>query len=138
MTQSILSLAEHRSLALEILHARYEAIETSFREQCRDDPICSLELKRRVSESIFRAYLLKDSDFRTTIRAFKDFVACNYSENITILWFALTLRAECTIDSHISYLSKIIDDYQKLVADEVFFLTGDLRKIKRRVKGGFD
>jgi hypothetical protein len=116
------------------LQSHYREVEASLEDECAKDPVCLLELKRRVSELRFRAFLLKEQDTASIIRAFKDLVSFNHSEDIRILWFALMLTVNYPDGRYRSYLCDIMDEYEGRVAETTRLLSSELRKIRRRRK----
>ena len=120
------------TLTLAEMHSRYDAVRVELEESCRDDPICALELKRYVSESVFRAYFLKETGGAETMRALKHLISGGYSEDISVCQFALMVQVTYEWKRHVPYLKLVFAKYGARVEHHLQTLGRDYRLLKRQ------
>jgi hypothetical protein len=121
-----------KKLTLAEMHAGYAAVMVELEDRCRDDPLCALELKRYVSESVFRAYLLKEEDIHQTARAYKELVADGFSEDLTIYRFACAIQSLYQSKRYTSYLERILAEYGPRIEEHIHVQARHYRQLKRR------
>jgi len=122
------------NLTLEEMLAGYDAVILELEDHCRDDPLCSLELKRHVSDSVFRAYLLKQCDVHQTIRAFKELIAYGYSEDMNVFQCAWIIQLTYRSNKYNAYLKRTLAKYGQRIEEHIDVLTTHYRQLKRRQK----
>jgi hypothetical protein len=121
-----------KELTLAEMLAGYDEVMVDLEDRCRDDPLCALELKRHVSESVLRAYLLKEDDVRQTARAFKELVANGFSEDLTIYRLACAIRSIYQSKKYSSYLQSILDEYGPRIEERLHVQARHYRQLKRQ------
>ncbi len=121
-------------LTLAEMHAGYDAVMVEFEDLCRDDPLCALELKRYVSESVFRAYLLKEDNVHQTVRAFKELVAYGFSEDMTIYQLACAIQSLYQSKKYGPYLKRILNEYGPRIEEHIHVVGKHYRQLQRRQK----
>jgi hypothetical protein len=122
-----------KKLTLAEMHAGYAAVMVE-----REDPLCALVLKRYVSESVFRAYLLKEEDIHQTARAYKELVADGFSEDLTIYRFACAIQSLYQSKRYTSYLERILAEYGSRIEEHIHAQARHYRQLKRgQQKMGF-